>query len=75
MIDLTIEEENGERMDIRVNEEHKIADTLKILCENGILTDTGERFLYTMRKRGRVYTDMSYREAGIYSGDILYLPG
>lgn len=63
-------------MDLLVSEEQKIAETMKILADRGILegemADT-VKYVKSMRTKNQVNVLLTYSEANIYSGDILEL--
>lgn len=66
---VTIESEE-KAWDIAADENSSIENTLRILMEKGMVAGvTGE--VYSMRKKRNVDTEKSYRENGIYHGDIL----
>lgn len=63
-------------MDLLVFEEQKIAETMKILVDKGILEDEMAdtvKYVKSMRTNNQVNILLTYREANIYSGDILEL--
>ena len=63
-------------MDLLVFEEQKIAETMKILIDRGFLEEEAEdniQYVKSMRTNNQVNTLLTYREANIYSGDILEL--
>lgn len=63
-------------MDLLVSEEQKIAETIEILADKGILegemADT-VKYVRSMRTKNQVNVLLTYSEANIYSGDILEL--
>ena len=61
-------------IDIKVNPEQKIADTLLILQENGFLCKSNnvtDRKVRSYRQADFVDTDKTYKQEKIYYGDIL----
>lgn len=63
-------------MDLLVFEEQKIAETMKILVDKGILEDEMAdtvKYVKSMRTNNQVNILLTYSEANIYSGDILEL--
>lgn len=63
-------------MDLLVSEEQKIVETMGILEEKGLLKEgTAQEVPYirSMRTKNQVNVLLTYREAEIYSGDILEL--
>ncbi|MBD5495764.1 MAG: hypothetical protein HDR12_15725 [Lachnospiraceae bacterium] len=63
-------------IDLLVFEEQKIAETMKILIDRGFLEEEAEdniQYVKSMRTNNQVNTLLTYREANIYSGDILEL--
>lgn len=70
---VTIETEN-KTYDIQVDEDSSINNTLQILAEKNMLKlETNEipKNIYSVRKKRNVPTKESYRNCGIYQGDIL----
>lgn len=63
-------------MDLLVSEDQKIAETMEILAEKGLLeeeiTETVS-YVRSMRTKNQVNVLLTYSEAEIYSGDILEL--
>ena len=60
--------------DIQADENSSIQNTLKILIERGMLAVSDQNIpqtIYSTRKRRSISTERSYRESGIYQGDIL----
>ena len=67
-------EKNG--MDIKVNREQRIMDTLLILIDGRILQGQSElenNTIYSERLDEKIDVKMTYEQAEIYNGDILYL--
>lgn len=60
--------------DIQADKDSSIYNTLEILAEKGMLLIEGDeipKYIYSIRKNRTVLTEASYRENGIYQGDIL----
>lgn len=77
MLIVTIEEsQQGVRVDIQVNPEQKMIETLKILQENGVLR---EECVYegmkvkSIRKKEYLHTGLTFEQNGIQESDILVL--
>lgn len=63
-------------MDLLVSDGQKIAETMEILEEKGLLeegTTARVPYIRSMRTREQVNVLLTYSEAEIYSGDILEL--
>jgi len=63
-------------MDIKVNREQRIMDTLLILIDGGILqeqSDLEKNTIYSERLDKKIDVKMTYEQAEVYNGDILYL--
>ena len=63
-------------IDIKVNREQKIADTISILMDGGVLPtdfDVDKNDIFSNRKGEDINLNISYEEAEIYNGDILYI--
>lgn len=63
-------------MDIKVNREQRIMDTLLILIDGGILqvqSNLENNSIYSERLDKKIDVKMTYEQAEIYNGDILYL--
>lgn len=63
-------------MDIKVNREQRIMDTLLILIDGGILqeqSDLENNTIYSERLDKKIDVKMTYEQAEVYNGDILYL--
>lgn len=76
MIITLCQRETGVRIDIKVNREQKITDTLVILLDGGILEEKGglaDNRIYSERKEKYIDAEQTYQQAGIYNGDILYV--
>lgn len=70
---VTIETEN-KSYDIKADKDSSIYNTLQILTEKGMVSFMVEEIpenIYSVRKRRKISTKASYRECGIYQGDIL----
>ena len=65
----------GQRdLELLVSDGQKIKETMEILAERGLIDEeTAERvrFVRAMRKNNQVSVLLTYREAEVYSGDIL----
>lgn len=61
--------------DIKTSSENTIVDTLRILEEKGMIMDENgiPEKIYSVRKKKNISTNATYRECGIYQGDILRL--
>lgn len=63
-------------IDIKVNREQRIGDTMLILLDGGILpmrVQKEKEHIFSKRKNQYIDMDFSYEEAEIYNGDILYI--
>ena len=63
-------------MDLLVSDEQKIAETMEILVEKGLLdmeTADSATYMKSLRTNNQVNIFLTYQEAEIYSGDILVL--
>lgn len=63
-------------MELLVFEEQKIAETIEILAEKGLLEDetaASVKYIKALRTNNQVNVLLTYSEANIYSGDILVL--
>lgn len=61
-------------IDLMVNDEQRISETMHILSERGILPEDiveNVRHVKSLRTKNQVNILMTYNEADIYSGDIL----
>ncbi len=70
---VTIETEN-KSYDIKADKDSSIYNTLQILTEKGMVSFMVEEIpekIYSVRKKRKISTKASYRECGIYQGDIL----
>lgn len=77
MLTLTIVMMNsGSVLDLMVKPEQRIGDVLSVLAENGQISyhSTSDK-LYTRSWRlGRLVSHrLTFKQAGIYSGDIIYI--
>lgn len=73
---LTWRVEGKRDMDLLVSGEQKIAETMEILTEKGLLeeeTVDTVRYVKSIRTNNQVNVLLTYSEANIYSGDILEL--
>lgn len=61
--------------DIKVFEHQKIKDTLSILYNEKIITINPDNpiAIRSERKAEMISKEMTYEQAGIYNGDILYI--
>lgn len=67
-----INKENDESIDLTVNEDQKIEDTLRILRENGMFnTSDGNYSLRSQRFGISIEKEKTFKQARIYQGDIL----
>lgn len=65
-------------MDIQVNEDQKIMDTLQVLSQAGLILnkDTVRAgHIYSERNQQFVNTQLTYKQAMIFNGDILVNEG
>lgn len=63
-------------IDIKVNREQKIADTMLILLDGGVLPiefNKENNHIFSKRKGEYINMDLNYEEAEIFNGDILYI--
>ena len=63
-------------MDLLVFEEQRIAETMEILADKGLLEEEMAdtvKYVKSMRTNNQVNILLTYSEANIYSGDILEL--
>lgn len=63
-------------IDIKVNSDQKIKDTLEILIQNGFLANSltnKNRKVKSHRQEDFVNIEMTYNQEKIYYGDILYI--
>ncbi|TCL60976.1 hypothetical protein EDD76_10173 [Kineothrix alysoides] len=75
LISLTLVIRN-ERLDIQVNREQKLQETLEILADSGrlpCLSAEDSQTVHSMRRKERINTKLTYEQANIYTGDILYI--
>lgn len=76
-MDLTvIIQETKKAIDIKVNRQQVIEDTVSILEDGGILDFELSEGVYAVRserKHERINKKLTYVQADIYTGDILYL--
>ncbi len=69
-ISLAILSEN-KQIDIMVNEEQRISNTLEVIEEQGMIRENKNVVLRSQRSRQRIDPQHSYKEERIYNGDIL----
>ena len=65
-------------MDIQVNAEQKIIDTLQVLYQAGLIQDEDigtAGYVYSERNKQIVNTQLTYKQAMIFNGDILVNKG
>lgn len=65
-------------MDIQVNAEQKIIDTLQVLYQTGLIQDEDigtAGYVYSERNKQIVNTQLTYKQAMIFNGDILVNKG
>lgn len=71
---LTFKGEDKQEIDLMVDEDQKISETIQVLAErelwDGELTDSMQ-YIKSLRSNKQVNILLTYREAKIYSGDIL----
>lgn len=63
-------------IELLVFEEQKIAETMEVLMEKDLLEDTVAEtveYMKSLRTNNQVNVLLTYKEANIYSGDILVL--
>jgi len=64
----------NQKMDIMVRQDQRIADVLRVLKENQKIFFQIERIvIYSVRKKMYVNQLLTFKQANIYSGDILIL--
>jgi len=64
----------NQKMDIMVRQDQRIADVLRVLKENQKIFFQIERIvIYSVRKKMYVNQLLTFKQAHIYSGDILIL--
>lgn len=63
----------SENITIMVEEEQKIAGTLQVLTEAGIIEDHPYHTVQSYRTKERISAASTYKEGRIYNGDILML--
>lgn len=73
MLTLTIEIKSR-KMDIMVRKDQRMSEVLKVLKDNRIIFFQAEKIMiYSMRKKEYVNQRLTFRQAGIFTGDILVL--
>ncbi len=73
---LTWRVKNQPDMDLIVSDEQKIAETMEVLVEKGLLeaeAADSAKYMKSLRTNNQVNIFLTYQEAEIYSGDILVL--
>ncbi len=77
MLQLTIKLTNSSiNRDIMVNPDQKIMDTLKILKENNAISlgeNLNKVLIKSQRRKRYINSRLSYRQAGIFNGDLLQI--
>lgn len=75
LITLTWRIQEDKTIDIKVNREQKIGETMKILRQKGLYPSLDDRLcvLQSLRTKERLNPALTYVEQGIYTGDILVL--
>lgn len=77
MLQLTIKLNKSKiNRDIMVNPDQKIIDTLKILKENNMIPmdeNLNEVLVKSQRRKRVINSQLSYRQAGIFNGDLLQI--
>lgn len=66
----------GLRLDIKVNRDQKILETMLILYDGGVLpvnVENEKLRIFSDRNEEWVDFGLSYRQAEIFNGDILYI--
>lgn len=69
-------EEGSFARDIKVNRAQKIAETIMVLKDGGILPsdlDVGKIGIFSKRKGKYINKNASYEQEEIFQGDILYI--
>ncbi len=69
-------QENNFMRDIKVNRAQKIAETILVLQDGGILPcnlKVGEIRIFSKRKGEYINKNASYEQEEIFQGDILYI--
>lgn len=69
-------ENKGLRLDIKVNRDQKILETMLILYDGGVLpvnVESEKLRIFSDRNEEWVDFGLSYRQAEIFNGDILYI--
>lgn len=64
------------KLDIKVNREQKISETIMILHDGGVLpaaVNFEKTQIFSKRKDEYIDAALSYEEAEIFNGDILYV--
>lgn len=63
--------------DIKVNRKQRIEDTVTVLRKCGLLERQEFNFytIFSKRKEIRINRHLTYEQAEIYTGDILYIEG
>lgn len=64
----------GQDLNLLVSDAQQIAETMKILIDRGLLDEEAEdnvKYVKSLRTNNQVNILLTYKEAKIYSGDIL----
>lgn len=73
MMKITLQIHNDKRLDIGVNRNQFIKDTFKILNEKGICYIDEITYVKILRTGRQISILLTYEEAAIVAGDILYI--
>lgn len=63
----------SESITIMVDDEQKIAGTLQVLAQAGIIKSAKHDTVQSYRSKERIRVEKTYKEGNIYNGDILIL--
>lgn len=69
-------EKMGFAEDIRVNREQKLSETMLILSDGAVMPvdiDFENNHLFSERKGEKIDWNLSYEQADLFNGDILYI--
>lgn len=72
---LTWRSKDHRDMDLMVSSDQKIAETMEVLSEKGLIEEAEDsiRYVRSLRTNDQINTLLTYHEADIFSGDILVL--
>lgn len=75
-MDITISYQEFQK-DIKVNRKQKIEQTISVLKDNGIinLPENENYMAFSERNKTRISKHLTYEQACIYTGDILWIRG